>query len=61
LGRGSRDEEIARDLDDRRTLDAGGATDALADIDPLRAEEVAATIQAGAEAAPDQTVQPDGT
>src|SRR5205823_1775683 len=57
------DEEIARDLDHRRMLGAGGATDALADIDPLRAEEVAATIRAGTGggAEPhDPAARPDG-
>jgi hypothetical protein len=47
------DEEVALDIDRRRAqlLEAvGGAGEGLADVDLARAEEVAATIEAGAEA-----------
>jgi hypothetical protein len=49
------DEELARDLDRRRGIITGdddrrdGTMDALADTDPARAREVAATIEAGAD------------
>jgi hypothetical protein len=43
------DEEIARDLDRRRDLLGEAATEALAGIEPARAREVAAAIEAGAE------------
>ena len=50
------DEALAQDLDRRRRLSGDGGDDAinaLADTDPTRAEEVRATIEAGADAAPD--------
>jgi len=46
------DEEIARDLDRRRRspgTDGAGVTDPLAEIDPARAAEVRAAIDAGAD------------
>jgi len=46
------DEEIARDLDRRRRspgTDGSGVTDPLAEIDPARAAEVRAAIDAGAD------------
>ena len=46
------DEEIARDLDRRRGspgTDGAGVTDPLAEIDPARAAEVRAAIDAGAD------------
>jgi 1,2-phenylacetyl-CoA epoxidase catalytic subunit len=43
------DEELAHDLDRRRGLLGEAATEALAGIDPARAREVAAVIEAGAE------------
>jgi hypothetical protein len=45
----SADEQIARDLDHRRAAKTQGATSALAEVDPARAEEVERMIELGSD------------